>query len=95
MERSGAVPLRDPLTVPGADHTWLRNALTSPVSLDRPPLTVQAVQEVRRRIVIQLEHGVISVRSGRSLLRRLDRQEAWIRASEIGWTGPKSRPPSP
>jgi hypothetical protein len=75
--------MRDPLSVPGTEHPWLRRALIAPVSSDHLPLTVEAVKDVRRVVVLQIEHGVVSVRRGRALLRRLDVQEAWIREHEF------------
>ena len=73
------------LDIPGAEHEWLRKILLTPLMLDCPPLTVGAVADVRRRAVIQIEHGVLRVRRGRAVLRRLDKIEAEIRATENGW----------
>ena len=85
---------RDLLDVPGADLPWLRKILTTPLMLEFPPLTVSAVADVRRRAVIQIEHGVLPVRRGRAVLRRLDKIEAEIRASEDGWSWPRPIPSS-
>lgn len=79
----------DPRDVPGAVHGWLRRILTTPLMLEYSPLTVEAVADVRRRAVIQIEHGVLRVRRGRAILRRLDRIEAEIRATENEWRRPK------
>ena len=75
--------MRSPLDVPGAEHPWLRRALTERVSVDPPPLTVSAVEHVRRLVVLQVEHGVLAVGRGRAMLRALDRQEASIRRTEF------------
>lgn len=75
--------MRDPHDVPDADLTWLRKALTARVVVDPPPLTVQAIDGVRRLIVLQLEHGVLGVRRSRAMLRRLERQEESIRGHEF------------
>ena len=85
--------MRSPLDVPGADLPWLRKILTTPLMLEYPPLTVEAVGDVRRRAVIQVEHGILRVRRGRAILRRLDKIEAEIRATENGWCWPRSTPP--
>lgn len=87
--------MRDPLDVPGAEHGWLRRALTAHVFVDPPPLAMPALESVRRLVVLQLEHGVLGVRRGRAMLRALERQEAWIRATEDGSPWPKVRSSNP
>jgi hypothetical protein len=75
--------MRDPHNVPGCDLAWLRRVLETRVRIDPPPLTVPAAEELRRLVVLQIEHGVLGVRRGRAMLRQLERQETWIREHEF------------
>ena len=70
--------------IPGADHGWLRRLLLAPAIPDRPPLTLQAVRDVRRRLALHAEHGVLPAATARSWQSRLDVIEAELRETERG-----------
>jgi hypothetical protein len=68
--------------VPGAEHAWLRRLLLAPAIPIKPPLTLSAVNDARRRIALHCEHGLLSATKARASQRMLDAVEAEIREDE-------------